>query len=141
LGSLSLTTASIESTSSSRAPSCAHDSMALSYVRGFKCAYINIGNPDHDINHGVPSHDYVNKGCSTHCSPLPRHRHKGYHSSVSSTVQATVTQLRPRRSRSDCGGCQPVGFYVYDFSPVCPSATLQLFTSLPLQVSGAVLEI
>jgi hypothetical protein len=29
-----------------------------------------------------------------------------------------VTQLRPRRSRSDCGGCQPAGFYAFGFSPV-----------------------
>jgi hypothetical protein len=40
------------------------------------------------------------------------------HSSASSTVQASVTQLRPRHSRSDCRGCQPVGFYTFGFSPV-----------------------
>jgi hypothetical protein len=40
-------------------------------------------------------------------------------SSASSTVQATVTQLRPRRSHFDCGGCQPVGFYAIGFSD-CP---------------------
>jgi hypothetical protein len=35
-----------------------------------------------------------------------------------STVQASATQLRPRRSRSDYGGCQSVGFYAFGFSPV-----------------------
>jgi hypothetical protein len=43
------------------------------------------------------------------------------HSSASSIVQASVTQLCPRRSCSDCGGrgrCQPIGFYTFGFSPV-----------------------
>jgi hypothetical protein len=39
-------------------------------------------------------------------------------SPTSSIVQASATQQRPRRSRSDCGGCQPVGFYVFISSPV-----------------------
>jgi hypothetical protein len=46
---------------------------------GFKCGYIDTGNPDHDIDHGELSHGYLNQGCSTHRSRLPRHRHKGYH--------------------------------------------------------------
>jgi hypothetical protein len=46
---------------------------------GFKCGYIDTGNPDHDIDHGEPSHDYLDLGCSTHHSRLPRHWHKGYH--------------------------------------------------------------
>jgi hypothetical protein len=46
--------------------SCAHDSMALSCVRGFKCGYINTGNSDHD----VPSHGYLEQGCSIHRSRL-----------------------------------------------------------------------
>jgi hypothetical protein len=46
---------------------------------GFKCGYIDTGNPDHDIDHGEPSHGYPDQGCSTHRSRLPRHRHKGYH--------------------------------------------------------------
>jgi hypothetical protein len=71
--------ASIESMSSSCTPSCAHDSMALSCARGFKCDYIDTGNPDHDIDHGVPLHGYLDQGCNTHCSRLPRHRNKGYH--------------------------------------------------------------
>jgi hypothetical protein len=53
--------------------------MALSCARGFKCDYIDTGNPDHDIDHGIPSHGYLDQGCSTHRSRLPRHRHKGYH--------------------------------------------------------------
>jgi hypothetical protein len=46
---------------------------------GFKCGYIDTGNPDHDIDHGEPLYDYLDQGCSTHRSRLPRHRHKGYH--------------------------------------------------------------
>jgi hypothetical protein len=46
---------------------------------GFKCGYIDTDNPDHDIHHDEPLHDYLNQGCSTHRSRLPRHRHKGYH--------------------------------------------------------------
>jgi hypothetical protein len=43
------------------------------YVRacGFKCGYIDTGNPDHDIDHGEPSHGYLDQGCSTHRSWLP----------------------------------------------------------------------
>jgi hypothetical protein len=48
-------------------------------ARGFKCGYIDTGNPDHDIDHGEPSHGYLDQGCSIHRSRLPRHRHKGYH--------------------------------------------------------------
>jgi hypothetical protein len=25
-------------------------------ARGFKCGYIDTGNPDHDIDHGIPLH-------------------------------------------------------------------------------------
>jgi hypothetical protein len=46
---------------------------------GFKCGYIDIGNPDQDIDHDEPSHGYLDQGCSTYHSRLPRHRHKGYH--------------------------------------------------------------
>jgi hypothetical protein len=46
---------------------------------GFKCGYIDTGNPDHDIDHGKPSHGYLDQGCSTHHSQVPRHRHKGSH--------------------------------------------------------------
>jgi hypothetical protein len=45
----------------------------------FRCGYIDTGNPAHDIDHGIPSHAYLDQGCSTHRSRLPRHRHKGYH--------------------------------------------------------------
>jgi hypothetical protein len=45
---------------------------------GFICSYLVIGTR-HDIDHGDPSHGYLDQGCSTHCSRLPRHRHKGYH--------------------------------------------------------------
>jgi hypothetical protein len=34
--------------------------MELSCACGFKCSYIDTGNPDHDIDHGVPSHGYLN---------------------------------------------------------------------------------
>jgi hypothetical protein len=53
--------------------------MVLSCARGFKCGYIDTGNLDHDIDHGILSHDYLDQGCSTHLSQLPQHRHKGYH--------------------------------------------------------------
>jgi hypothetical protein len=46
---------------------------------GFECDYIDTGNPNHDIDHDKPSHGYLDQGCSTHHSRLPRHRHKGYH--------------------------------------------------------------
>jgi hypothetical protein len=48
-------------------------------ARGFKCGYIDTGNPDHNIDHGITSHGYLDQGCRTHRSRLPRHRHKGYH--------------------------------------------------------------
>jgi hypothetical protein len=51
--------------------------MALSCARGFTCGYLDTGNPDHDIDHGILSHGYLDQGCSTHRSRLPRHRHKG----------------------------------------------------------------
>jgi hypothetical protein len=45
---------------------------------GFICGYLDIGTrPRH--RHGDPSHGYLDQGCSTHHSRLPRHRHKGYH--------------------------------------------------------------
>jgi hypothetical protein len=47
-------------------------------VRGFICGYLVIGTR-RDIDHGDPSHGYLDQGCSTHRSRLPRHRHKGYH--------------------------------------------------------------
>jgi hypothetical protein len=53
--------------------------MVLSCARGFKCGYIDTGNPDHDIDHGVPLHCYLDQGFNTHRSRLPRHRHKGFH--------------------------------------------------------------
>jgi hypothetical protein len=40
---------------------------------GFKCGYIDTGNPDHDIDHGKPSYGYLDQGCGTHRSRLPRH--------------------------------------------------------------------
>jgi hypothetical protein len=46
-------------------------------VCGFICGYL-IGTR-HDIDHGDPSHGYLDQGCSTHRSRLPRHRHKSYH--------------------------------------------------------------
>jgi hypothetical protein len=46
---------------------------------GFKCGYIDTGNPDHDIDHGIPSHGFLDQGYSTHRSWLPRHWHMGYH--------------------------------------------------------------
>jgi hypothetical protein len=45
---------------------------------GFIYGYLVIGTR-HDIDHGDPSHGYLDQGCSTHRSRLPRHRHKGYH--------------------------------------------------------------
>jgi hypothetical protein len=42
------------------------------------CGFLDIGTR-HDIDHGDPSHSYLDQGCSTHHSRLPRHRHKGYH--------------------------------------------------------------
>jgi hypothetical protein len=42
------------------------------------CGYLVIGTR-HDIDHGDPSHGYLDQGCSTHCSRLPRLRHKAYH--------------------------------------------------------------
>jgi hypothetical protein len=60
-------------------PSCVHDSMALSYARGFKCGYIHTGNPDHDIDHDIPSHGHLDQGCSSLRSRLHRHRHNGDH--------------------------------------------------------------
>jgi hypothetical protein len=53
--------------------------MAPSSRPRFTCGYIDTGNPDHDIDHGISSHGYLDQGCSTHRSRLPRHRHKGYH--------------------------------------------------------------
>jgi hypothetical protein len=38
---------------------------------GFKCGYIDTGNPDPDIDHVDPSHGYLDQGCSTHRSRLP----------------------------------------------------------------------
>jgi hypothetical protein len=32
---------------------------SLLRARGFKCGYIDTGNPDHDIDHGIPSHGYL----------------------------------------------------------------------------------
>jgi hypothetical protein len=52
--------------------SCAHESMALYCARGFKYDYIDTGNPDHDIDHGILSHCYLDQGSSTHRSRLPR---------------------------------------------------------------------
>jgi hypothetical protein len=46
---------------------------------GFICGYLDTSAPDHDIDHGDPSHGYLDQGCSTHRSQLPQHRHKGYH--------------------------------------------------------------
>jgi hypothetical protein len=45
---------------------------------GFNYGFLDIGTR-HDIDHGDPSHDYLDQGCSTHRSRLPQHRHKGYH--------------------------------------------------------------
>jgi hypothetical protein len=45
---------------------------------GFICGYLVIGTC-HDIDHGDPSHGFLDQGCSTHRSRVPRHRHKGYH--------------------------------------------------------------
>jgi hypothetical protein len=42
------------------------------------CGYLVIGTR-HDIDHGDPSHGYLDQGCSIHRSRLPRHQHKGYH--------------------------------------------------------------
>jgi hypothetical protein len=38
---------------------------------GFKCGYIDTGNPDHDIDHGEPLYGYLDQGCITHRSRLP----------------------------------------------------------------------
>ena len=42
------------------------------------CAYIDTGNPDDDIDHDDPSHGYIDLDTAPR-SPLPRHRHKGFH--------------------------------------------------------------
>jgi hypothetical protein len=31
-------------------------------ARSFKCGYIDTGNPDYDIDHGILSHDYLDQG-------------------------------------------------------------------------------
>jgi hypothetical protein len=33
--------------------------VALPSTRGFKCSYNDTSNPAHDIDHGVPSHGYL----------------------------------------------------------------------------------
>jgi hypothetical protein len=53
--------------------------MTLPCDRGVMCGYIGTDNPDHDIAHGVRSHGYLDQGCSTRRSRLPRYLHKGYH--------------------------------------------------------------
>jgi hypothetical protein len=45
---------------------------------GFIGGYLVIGTR-HDIDHGDPSHGYLDQGCSIHRARLPRPRHKGYH--------------------------------------------------------------
>jgi hypothetical protein len=47
-------------------------------TRGFMCGYLDTGTPDHDIDHGISSHGYLDLGTASR-SRLPRHRHKGYH--------------------------------------------------------------
>jgi hypothetical protein len=95
LASTLFSTALIESMSSLRAPSCAHNSMALSCARDFKCGYIDTNNPNHDIDHGVPSHDYLDQGCNTHRSHLPRPRLQYPPLSATST---SAQGLSPRMS-------------------------------------------
>ncbi|KAK1608095.1 hypothetical protein QYE76_031768 [Lolium multiflorum] len=77
------------------------------------CGYINTA-PDHDIDHGNPSRGSLDQGCSTHALGYLDIGIKGYHlacaSPASSTVQASATQLRPRRSRYDCGGVSACWF-------------------------------
>jgi hypothetical protein len=53
--------------------------MAIPRARGFLCGNHNTGIPDHDIDHGISSHGYLDLGTAPR-SRLPRHRHKdGYH--------------------------------------------------------------
>jgi hypothetical protein len=71
-------------------------------ARGFKCGYIDTGNPDHDIDHGIPPRTatstkvaaptalgYLDIGTRAATSPE--------HSSASSPVQASAPRHRPRR--------------------------------------------
>jgi hypothetical protein len=111
---------------------------------GFKCDHIDTGNPDQNIDHGVPLHGYLDQGCNTHRTRLPRHRNKGYHLAWALLGFLYSPSIRDTNSVHDApaltvrwgGGCQPVGFYAFGFSPVWSSAALQLFTSLPLWLRG-----
>jgi hypothetical protein len=69
------TSASLSSTTASmhRRPS------TVPYAPAASSAATSTSAPDHDIDHGDSSHGYLDQGCSTHRSQLPRHRHKGYH--------------------------------------------------------------
>jgi hypothetical protein len=49
------------------------------YAPAASSAATSTSAPDHEIDHDDPSHGYLDQGCSTHRSRLPRHRHKGYH--------------------------------------------------------------
>jgi hypothetical protein len=48
-------------------------------VCGIPCGYLDTINPDHNIDHDDPSHDYLDQGCTTQRSQLTRHHHKCYH--------------------------------------------------------------
>ena len=75
--------------------------------------------PGHDIDHGNPSRGSLDQGCSTHALGYLDIGIQGYHlacaSPASSTVQASATQLRPRRSRYDCGGVSARWFLPLDY--------------------------
>jgi hypothetical protein len=74
---------------------------------GFKCGYIDTGNPDHDINHGEPWHTTSTKVAAPTALGFldigTRAITSHEHSSASSTVQASTTL--PLRLR---GGVSPL---------------------------------
>jgi hypothetical protein len=79
------------------------------YASTASCASTLTPAPDHDIDHGNPSHGYLDQGCIAQRSRLPRHRHKGLSprvsiSPASSAVQASAPRHLPRCSRSYCRG-------------------------------------
>jgi hypothetical protein len=60
-------------------PRCVSVILLAHYAPAASCAATLTPAPDHNAYYGIPSHSYLDKGCSTHRSQLPWHRHKGYH--------------------------------------------------------------
>lgn len=60
------------------------DSSALPCTPGSSCGYLDIGYPDHDIDHGVPrtatsTTTYLDHGSTTHALGYLDFGIKGYH--------------------------------------------------------------